>query len=442
MLNNKQKRFLKAEGNSLRAIFQVGKEGTTPNLFKTIDDSLTAHELIKISTLKTCPQDVREVAIEIAAATKSEIVQIIGRTVLLYRASKERKKDSAPMKRVAILGGTFDPIHQGHLLLAKMILKRLKVNEVWFMPALLTPLKDRKLTDFKLRVKMIKKAIQPYRKMKVSLLEASLPTPSYTINTVLELKKRYPETKFYWIIGADQAVKLHQWKDSERLKDEVQLVCVSRDQTALVKEDKIIYIDNFDVPCSSTEVRQGTWSQVSKPVRRIMIENALYLEELLSSVMSEHRKKHSQSVAEVALMLAKAHGVDSRQAWMAGMLHDVAKEMDKKRAEEIMKVIHPDKLSTSPKIWHQWLAEDVLRHQLQITEHKICSAVANHVLGIGKGKLDKILFIADKIDPLRGYDIHEQLSISLKDLNAGLKRIQDEQKNYLKQKEGIDVRAA
>lgn len=346
------------------------------------------------------------------------------------------------MKRVAILGGTFDPIHQGHLLLAKMILKRLKVNEVWFMPALLTPLKDRKLTDFKLRVKMIKKAIQPYRKMKVSLLEASLPTPSYTINTVLELKKRYPETKFYWIIGADQAVKLHQWKDSERLKDEVQLVCVSRDQTALVKEDKIIYIDNFDVPCSSTEVRQGTWSQVSKPVRRIMIENALYLEELLSSVMSEHRKKHSQSVAEVALMLAKAHGVDSRQAWMAGMLHDVAKEMDKKRAEEIMKVIHPDKLSTSPKIWHQWLAEDVLRHQLQITEHKICSAVANHVLGIGKGKLDKILFIADKIDPLRGYDIHEQLSISLKDLNAGLKRIQDEQKNYLKQKEGIDVRAA
>ena len=91
MLNNKQKRFLKAEGNSLRAIFQVGKDGTTPNLFKTIDDSLTAHELIKISTLKTCPQDVREVAIEIAAATKSEIVQIIGRTVLLYRASKERK---------------------------------------------------------------------------------------------------------------------------------------------------------------------------------------------------------------------------------------------------------------------------------------------------------------------------------------------------------------
>lgn len=343
------------------------------------------------------------------------------------------------MRRIAILGGTFDPIHKGHLLLAKMVMKRLQINEVWFMPALLTPLKDRQLTDFKLRVKMIRKAIQPYRKMKVSLLEASLPTPSYTINTVLELKKRYPDIQFYWIIGADQAIKLDQWKDSERLKDEVQLVCVSRDQSKLIKEKKIIYIDDFDVPCSSTEVRNGDWSQVSKPVRRIMIENGLYLQELLAHVMSERRRKHSQSVAEVAVMLAKAHGVDSHRAWMAGMLHDVAKEMDKKRAEEIMKVIHPDKMSMSPKIWHQWLAEDFLRHQLQITDYKICSAVRNHVLGIGKGKLDKILFIADKIDPLRGYDIQQQLSISLKDLNAGLKRIQDEQKTYLKEKEGIDV---
>lgn len=91
MLNNKQKRFLKAEGNSLRAIFQVGKDGTTPNLFKTVDDSLTAHELIKISVLKTCPQDVREVAFDLAAMTNSEVVQIIGRTILLFRASKERK---------------------------------------------------------------------------------------------------------------------------------------------------------------------------------------------------------------------------------------------------------------------------------------------------------------------------------------------------------------
>lgn len=91
MLNNKQKSFLKAQANSLNAIFQVGKDGCTYNLFKTVDDSLTAHELIKISVLKTCPSDVREVAFDIAASTKSEVVQIIGRTIILYRPSKERK---------------------------------------------------------------------------------------------------------------------------------------------------------------------------------------------------------------------------------------------------------------------------------------------------------------------------------------------------------------
>lgn len=91
MLTNKQKSFLKSQANSLRAIFQVGKEGCTPNLFKTVHDSLTAHELIKISVLKTCPTDVREVAFDLASETKSEVVQIIGRTIILYRASKERK---------------------------------------------------------------------------------------------------------------------------------------------------------------------------------------------------------------------------------------------------------------------------------------------------------------------------------------------------------------
>lgn len=79
--------------NTLRALFQVGKDGCTPNLFKTVDDSLTAHELLKISVLKTCPTDVREVAFDIASATKSDIVQIIGRTIILYRQSKERKID-------------------------------------------------------------------------------------------------------------------------------------------------------------------------------------------------------------------------------------------------------------------------------------------------------------------------------------------------------------
>lgn len=91
MLTSKQKSELRSLANPLPAIFQVGKDGVTANLTKTLSDSLTAHELIKISVLKTCPTPVMEVALDISAACKCEIVQIIGKTVVLYRKSKENK---------------------------------------------------------------------------------------------------------------------------------------------------------------------------------------------------------------------------------------------------------------------------------------------------------------------------------------------------------------
>ncbi len=91
MLTSKQKSELRSLANSLPAIFQVGKDGVTANLTRTLGDSLTAHELVKISVLKSCPTPVMEVALDISAACKCEIVQIIGKTVVLYRKSKENK---------------------------------------------------------------------------------------------------------------------------------------------------------------------------------------------------------------------------------------------------------------------------------------------------------------------------------------------------------------
>ena len=90
MLTGKQKGFLRSMANTERALFQVGKEGCTYNLYNTISDSLEAHELLKVSVLKTCPQSVREVALDIAGHTNAEIVQIVGRVILLYRPSKKK----------------------------------------------------------------------------------------------------------------------------------------------------------------------------------------------------------------------------------------------------------------------------------------------------------------------------------------------------------------
>lgn len=87
MLTGKQKRYLRGEAHHLNAIFQVGKEGVSLNQVKGIREALESQELIKVKLLESCPDDVNTVAVEMSVQTKSEVVQIIGRTIVLYKAT-------------------------------------------------------------------------------------------------------------------------------------------------------------------------------------------------------------------------------------------------------------------------------------------------------------------------------------------------------------------
>lgn len=89
MLTNKEKQKLRKIAQKQRALFQIGKDNIGANMIKTIADSLEAHELVKISMLKSASISVHEAAYDLAAATHSEIVMIIGKTVVLYRRSKK-----------------------------------------------------------------------------------------------------------------------------------------------------------------------------------------------------------------------------------------------------------------------------------------------------------------------------------------------------------------
>lgn len=93
MLTGKQKRFLRSEAHHLTPIFQVGKGGVNDNLIKQIEEALEVRELIKVSILDTCGEDKHDVAEALANGAEAELVQLIGRTVVLYKESKEQKKD-------------------------------------------------------------------------------------------------------------------------------------------------------------------------------------------------------------------------------------------------------------------------------------------------------------------------------------------------------------
>lgn len=91
MLSNQDKKYLRGKAQDRPALMQIGKSGLSLNLYQSLDDALEAHELVKVSLLKTTPIETREAAIECAANTHSEIIHMVGRTFILYRRNKENK---------------------------------------------------------------------------------------------------------------------------------------------------------------------------------------------------------------------------------------------------------------------------------------------------------------------------------------------------------------
>ncbi|WP_174613874.1 ribosome assembly RNA-binding protein YhbY [Virgibacillus ihumii] len=96
MLTGKQKRFLRAEANQMKPIFQVGKTGVNDNMINQIEEALEKRELIKVSILQNCLEDKRTVAEQLSNGAQAEVVQVIGNNIILYKESEENKHIQLP----------------------------------------------------------------------------------------------------------------------------------------------------------------------------------------------------------------------------------------------------------------------------------------------------------------------------------------------------------
>ncbi len=132
-------------------------------------------------------------------------------------------------KQVGVFSGSFNPIHQAHLMLASYITEFTNIDEVWFVVTPHNPLKEVSgLEDEKYRLQMCKLALENMSKLKVSEIEFSMPKPSYTIDTLEKLRKDYPDIDFTLIIGADNWNDFHRWKEYERLRQEFKILIYPR----------------------------------------------------------------------------------------------------------------------------------------------------------------------------------------------------------------------
>ena len=155
--------------------------------------------------------------------------------------------------KIAIFGGTFDPIHNGHLQVIKVVQQSLDIDRLFIVPVYINPFKDKSVASSTQRLKLINMATKNIPKIDVLDFEIKQHKPSYTINTIQYIYKHFDVTKIFTIIGADNLSSLGNWKDYKELSKMVEFVVIGRNN---------IKIENFmtiklDMNISSSSIRNG-----------------------------------------------------------------------------------------------------------------------------------------------------------------------------------------
>jgi nicotinate-nucleotide adenylyltransferase len=131
--------------------------------------------------------------------------------------------------RIGVFGGTFDPVHWGHLILAEQCREQARLNEIWFVPAAHHPFKlDQRGAPFQTRVEMLRLAIANVDQFKVDEIERDLPAPNYTVTTLKVLAERHPGHEWFFLVGGDALEELPTWHEPEAIAEQATIVAMAR----------------------------------------------------------------------------------------------------------------------------------------------------------------------------------------------------------------------
>ncbi len=361
------------------------------------------------------------------------------------------------MERIGIYGGTFNPPHLGHIQAAKAAVQALDLTRLLLIPDNIAPHKELPPGSPapEQRLEMLRLATQDAPELEVSDLELRREGVSYTFETILTLKERYPEAQLFLLMGTDMFVSFDTWKNTDIILSHATLGVLCRgdkgEQEAIAEKAaqlsaggaRVELVNNPVLAISSTQLRRLIAFDCAepflpKPVAEYIRQHGLYdsganwkslpmeqLEPIVVRLLNPNRVRHVLGCRDTAVELARRWGADENDAARAGMLHDITKALDGPLqltvCQEYGKIL--DAFSRKyPKTLHaltgSLVAERIFGENPQVVE-----AIRNHTTGRAEmGLLETIIYVADYMEPNRDFPGVEELrELAFTDIYAALK---------------------
>lgn len=370
--------------------------------------------------------------------------------------------------KVGILGGTFDPIHNAHLEIAKEALKQFDLDKVVIMPTPNPPHKDKnKITSNFHRANMIRLALKDIENIEFSDFELNKSGTTYTADTLHMLKELHPEDEYYFIVGSDSIASFMSWYRPDVILKYATLLAVRRDdESSKIMDAKVAEIEEtFDVKVgiismdsmavSSSFIRTHNYLQtrdmIPDSVADYIAANKLYqgeniniawsinkITEDLQKRLKTSRFQHTLGVAKTAKDMAEIFNVNPNKAYLAGMLHDCAKNLSD---DELLSLCGENNIPVTdsekeaPYLLHAKAGAYIANTKYGITDEEVLSAITWHTTGKeNMSDLEKIIFSADYIEPGRTKqpNLDELRKIAKSDLDLLTFNILKDTVDYLK----------
>lgn len=353
--------------------------------------------------------------------------------------------------KTAIYGGSFNPPHLGHVSAARTVYEQLQPDRFLIIPTNIPPHKDmaQDSPEKEERLALCRLAFEEIPGAEVSELEMSREGRSYSADTVEQLRRQYPEDTFYLVVGSDMFLSFCTWYKFQYLLENCVLAVLSREEDDLpalqrfqaeLEETyggKVLLLPHDPLPMSSGEIRQrlrcGLGADMlpekvyAEIIRRRCYEaqpELTWLRTQVTPMLSSQRVAHTAGCEQEAVQLAQRWGENPESAAVAGILHDITKNLgydEQLILCEKYGIILDIAEKKNPKLLHAITGAAKARELFGVSD-AVYEAIRWHTTGKpDMTTLEKILYLADYIEPTREFEGLEKLrSLAYEDLNKAM----------------------